>query len=473
MPLGELSAALEHDPFPSRALWSRLRNRIAVVPTRPLYRIAHMGAALAASNLARGGIQFATSLVIARALGRSAFGAWTVASAGASALTVAFDLGFGVLLTREAARNDGRVGRLLADALVARFVLFLPVGVLAYSGVLTSWIGEISPAMLHAAVVLAAASLAYGVIASVCRAAPRPLMSILSIETAGAVLQCAGAAALIARGAGVPALLQLATVVLAVQSAGAVAVWRQTAPTDRLAAPSMRSAWEALRRALPFALTGLVANAQARLGPLLLGVLSGAGEAASFGVATRLVSVARRLPSSAFGAALPVMSQEVRRGSAAPVQEKFARALRWFAAAAAAVFAAGASTIVRLTYGSQFASAATPLLFAGLGLAPTLVNSGRRVYLYAAGRENVVLRWSAAALAIQGLACALLIPRFGAAGAMAGLAIGEAAIWFPLRRVQSRARGSGGAPSAVRDAHGLERCVDGCRRAGDDRSAIS
>jgi len=162
-------------------------------------------------------------------------------------------------------------------------------------------------------------------------------------------------------------------------------------------------------------------------------MVAGTGEVASFGVATRLAGVALRLPSSAFGAALPVLSQEAQRGQAAPAHARFAGALQRFAIGAAAVLIVGASPIVRFAYGSEFAAAATPLVLAGLGLLPTLVNSGRKVYLNASGREHAALRWSAATFVVQIAACLLLIPRYGAAGAMAGLALGEAAIWLPLR----------------------------------------
>src|SRR5438445_779038 len=108
-----------------------------------------MGSALAASNVARGGIRFVTSLVIARAL-------------------------------------------------------FLPIAALASSGATTAWIGGVSAEMVPAAILLAAAGLAYGTFASVCRAAPRPLVSILAIETAGALVQCGGSAVMVTRGAHVP-----------------------------------------------------------------------------------------------------------------------------------------------------------------------------------------------------------------------------------------------------------------------------
>ena len=80
---------------------------------------------------------------------------------------------------------------------------------------------------------------------------------------------------------------------------------------------------------------------------------------------------------------------------------------------------------------------------AGLSLALDEV-----VYLIANDRERVALRWSSVALAIQVFGCAALIPLFGAAGAAAGMAIGEAAVWLPLGQA-GQARGQEGQPMAV------------------------
>ena len=70
---------------------------------------------------------------------------------------------------------------------------------------------------------------------------------------------------------------------------------------------------------------------------------------------------------------------------------------------------------------------------------PSITNSARKVYLYAAGGETIAVRWSAAALAVQIAADAALIPAFGAAGAALAIAISEAAIWLPLRRADPAA----------------------------------
>src|SRR5439155_22261415 len=88
---------------------------------------------------------------------------------------------------------------------------------------------------------------------------------------------------------------------------------RFVAPNDRLARPSWRSVWRQLRRAFPFALTGLVANIQARMAPLVLGYFSSAGELALFAVASRIGRGVRILPQATLTAAMPVFSREILR----------------------------------------------------------------------------------------------------------------------------------------------------------------
>jgi O-antigen/teichoic acid export membrane protein len=89
--------------------------------------------------------------------------------------------------------------------------------------------------------------------------------------------------------------------------------------------------------------------------------------------------------------------------------------------------------ILRLTYGGSFASAAPALAWIGVGLVPSLVNNARKVYLYASGRERAAVQWTAVSLGVQALGSLALIPSFGASGAASAMAIGEAAVWWPLR----------------------------------------
>ena len=111
------------------------------------------------------------------------------------------------------------------------------------------------------------------------------------------------------RGTGIAALLVLAAAVQAMQLAAAAVVWLRLAgsrtgiewpsPAATLVA-TMREAW-------PFAAAGLIANAQLRLAPVLLGFMASPAALAAFGVASRIGGLARMLPQAAFAGALPVL----------------------------------------------------------------------------------------------------------------------------------------------------------------------
>jgi len=404
--------------------------------SRPLQVIAKVGTAFALSNVARGAIRLGTSLVVARGLGPSAFGRWIFCMAWAATLTSVLDLGFGVLLTRDAAR-DRRVGALLGSALAARLGLFVPVGAVFYLA--APRIVAVGTAQeLRAALPLVAVGVAYGCLAAIFRGWTDRLLWILGMETAGVLVQGVLSWLLISRGRGVVDLLWLATFVQVLQFLGASALLaRFRVPGDRIGRPTLAAISGTLGRSMPFALVGFIANAQQRVAPLLLGYLSTSQQVAAFGAAWRLGSTAWALPSAAFAGALPVLAEragEHRSPDADAVKPAFHRALQTFVLVAAAVLALFAPVLLRLTYGADFVSAAPALMCVAVGLVPSLLNASRRVYLYAAGREAVALRWAIVAFVVQVGSCAVFVPRWGAVGAAAGLLLGECTVWWPLQR---------------------------------------
>ncbi len=221
------------------------------------------------------------------------------------------------------------------------------------------------------------------------------------------------------------------------QIATAIACWRVVfGGRGRAQVPSPDALLALLRRALPFAASGIVANVQTRVGPLMLGYLSTPTEVGWFAAASRFGSVARLAPQAVFAGALPVLSHEHGRDreSAERVFHSFDAVLLGASSAVAVGLALFATPVLRLVYGSAFIPAAPALLWVGAGLIPSLSNSGRKVFLYASGGEAVVVRWSAVALLVQLCAGAALIPTLGSAGAAISVALGEAIIWWPLRR---------------------------------------
>ena len=409
-----------------------------------------MSAAFATSNFARMAISFATSLVVGRALGVDDFGRWTLCIAWASLLTSVADFGFGVLLTRDAARDDPGLGRAVAAALVVRAGSLLPVALvfvlmpsLLAADAATAEGFRLVPA-------IAIAGTAYGCLAAVFRAWPRTLVAALGIETAGALGQWAVSWWLVGSGYGLTAILVLAAAIQGLQLAALMVLWFMTPHLrTRLEWPSPAIVVRTLREAWPFAAAGIIANVQGRLAPVLLGFLAAPAAVAAFGVASRIGGLVRILPQSAFAGALPVLSYEARIGTSEAVRARFDRTLFAFAVTAAAGVALLAAPFVSWTYGDGFAAAVVPLIWTGVGLIPTLVNSGRKVYLYASGLERPAVKWSGVALAIQAAACAALIPAFGPSGAAAALAFGETAVWWPLYKVAIKAGELAGSPVGV------------------------
>jgi O-antigen/teichoic acid export membrane protein len=415
----------------------------------PLARIARLSAAFLGSNLARAAIGFGLSFALARGLGAERFGAWILCTAWASTLTVVVDLGFGVLLTRDGARPDAEPGRLLSGALFLRLGLAVPLAASLYAGAafLSSDVETI--AGLRVAALLGTAGAAYGCFGALFRSQPRWLPTVLAAETAWLAIQLAGAVWIVnaaPRGAGTggPGIVPLMTLAVAVQLAQiatGVAGWRRVfGDRGRVGAPVPAALAALLRRALPFAASGIVANVQTRIGPLMLGYFSTPSELGLFGAASRFGSVARLAPQAVFAGALPVLSHEHGRdrASAERVFHTFDRVL----VAAAALMAIGcallAVPVLRLVYGPSFTGAAPALLWISVGLIPLLSNSGRKVFLYASGGEALVVRWSAVALIVQAGLAAVLIPTLGSAGAAVSIAIAEAIIWWPLRTATPR-----------------------------------
>jgi O-antigen/teichoic acid export membrane protein len=235
--------------------------------------------------------------------------------------------------------------------------------------------------------------------------------------------------------------MTLAVVVQLAQILTAVVCWRAVfGSRGRMRWPTRDALATLLRRALPFAAAGIVANLQTRVGPLMLGYLSSQAEIGLFAAASRFGTVARLAPQAVFAGALPVLSHEHGRNrqSAERVFRTFDRILLAAACAAAAGCALFATPLLRLVYGTPFTQAAPALLWIGVGLIPLLTNAGRKVFLYSSGGEGTVVRWSAAALFIQVCAGAALIPSLGSAGAAVSIAIAEALVWWPLRRASPR-----------------------------------
>ena len=401
----------------------------------PLARIASLSAAFLCSNMARAGIGLALALVLGRGLGVDRFGTWILCTAWASTLTAVVDLGLGALLTRDGARSDSDPGALASGALLLRLTAAVPLALAL--AVAASWMSSDPEAVtaLRAAAFLGVAGSAYGCFGALLRAQPRWLPTILAVETAWLAAQVPASWWLVAGGCRVSGLVALAAALQLAQIASALALWDAVFGGGT---PVFRRvpAWRPLlRRALPFAMSGLVANLHARAAALMLGALATPLDIGWFGAASRVARAVKLAPQAVFAGALPVLAHEFGRdeASAARTSATLDRALATASIAAAAICSVAAPLILRVVFGPSFAGAAPTLVWTAIGMVPALTNSARKVALIAAGRETLVVRWSAVALALQAVAAAALIPTVGSIGAALAIGIAEAGVWLPLR----------------------------------------
>jgi O-antigen/teichoic acid export membrane protein len=290
-------------------------------------------------------------------------------------------------------------------------------------------------AALRAAAFLGVAGSAYGCFGALFRAQPRWLPTILAIETAWLAVQVPASWWLVAGGNGLSALVALAAVLQLAQIVTALALWRAVFGSGAPVFGRVAACRALLRRALPFAVSGLVANLHARAAALMLGALATPVDIGWFGAASRVARAVKLAPQAVFAGALPVLALEFGRdeASAARASATLDRALAMTSIGAAAICSVAAPLILRVVFGPSFAGAAPTLVCTAVGIVPALTNSARKVALFAAGREAVVVRWSTVALALQAVAAAALIPIFGSIGAALAIGIAEAAVWLPLR----------------------------------------
>ena len=431
----------------------------------PLARIARLSAAFLGSNIVRGGVAFALSLVLGRALGVERFGRWVLCSTWASTLTVLADLGLGMLLTRDGARvagsgfrvagslgsrgslgSQGSMGSLCGGAVVIR-ALAAVAGALAMI-VGASWLAGDPETVrgLQMAAILGVAGAVYGCFGAAFRSQPAWVPAILTLETAWHAAQLAVSWLLLraAPSTGIPLLIAVAVVVQVAQIVSALALWRAAfGHAGRLRITSWSETRAIVRRALPFAGIGVIANLQTRLAPLMLGYLATQTELGAFGAAAKFGATARLAPGAIFAGALPVLSEEHATRDDARASAAFGSFDRAFAIVAVATALPGilfARPLLALVYGRAFVTAAPALACLCVGLIPMLTNSAAKIALYAAGAERDAIVWSGTSLAIQALSGAAFIPRFGALGAAAAIALAETLIWLPLRRARTAAR---------------------------------
>ena len=122
-----------------------------------------------------------------------------------------------------------------------------------------------------------------------------------------------------------------------------------------------------------------------------LGFLAAPAALATFGVAWRLGGLVRMLPQAALAAALPVLSQEARRGASSALRTRFDRTLLAFSLASAPIVIRARLAARARTDGENFAVPSQPLVWYGIWLGAQLATVGGKVYFYISGFEALAV----------------------------------------------------------------------------------
>jgi O-antigen/teichoic acid export membrane protein len=188
-------------------------------------------------------------------------------------------------------------------------------------------------------------------------------------------------------------------------------------------------AWFLFKEAIPLAVTNVLAILYFRIGTLYLFRYSGAGEAGIFTSSSQIVEALYLIPMAVVGASFPIICR------AAPDPEKLAlafekvtSALVFIALFVAATGTVVSSTIVRVLFGSAYVSSGLLLRLLIWTVVPTFLHYALAYFLIAIGKQQIV-PISAFVGVFVSLTCNfLLVPRFGALGAVYSSAATEVCI---------------------------------------------
>ncbi len=215
--------------------------------------------------------------------------------------------------------------------------------------------------------------------------------------------------------------------------------WRRSIAEREHGAVSFRGL---LRFSLPMLLTGVMWAAVSQLDVTFVGGVLGARAAGLYAPVSRMVEWIVTGFSFAGAYLLPPLTAAVADDDSAEVRRLYHSTSRWGLAVAApllGVIVATPTSALRLLYGSPYAGLGTIARILALGAVAHVALGYNGLVLEAHGRPAALAVRSGLALGLNVVACAVLIPRFGLAGAawstaVALLTLNAMNSWFLFRR---------------------------------------
>ncbi len=434
-------------------------SEVAVPPTGgSARRIARNAALRSVAEIIGKVATFVMFVAVARKLGPTGFGDLTFALALAGQLLVIFGFGVDTVVAREAARNPGLLGGLMANALVLKAVAMVPA-LLVTAAVVQ--IGSYSTDV-RLATYLIFVSVAVDTLENAWNAAfqARERLEFVSaivvfqrVVTGGVVVAVLAVGAGVVSISGVFLVVSVATILLAMWLLRFVASPRWSVERERLV--------PLFRAGLPIGIVILLFTLLLRVDTVLLSLLADNREVGIYGAAFRLFEATMFLSWSFSGAIFPWLSRkhveshaELARGYEAGLVVMLS-----LLTPIGVAYALLAEPIVHLLYGTRYDAAILPLRLLGVVVVAYGVNSFTSSALAAHDRPGLMHR-TLALVAAQNIAMnAALIPPYGATGAAVSaavsglllgvLSIGQAAVALKNVRLSRVAAGPAAGAAAM------------------------
>ena len=182
-----------------------------------------------------------------------------------------------------------------------------------------------------------------------------------------------------------------------------------------------------LRASLPLGVNGGLQMLSPRVEFLVLSALASDRDTGVFLAALRVLEFLGVVPNAVVQGAMPALTREAL-GGGARVRERTAVTMALVATPAAVGLALVAGGVVSLLYGGAYSDSAAPLRLLAAAVVPLFMNALLSWALLARGRASWLPRLTAARVALALVFALSLVPGFGPMGAAAGLVGAEWAL---------------------------------------------
>lgn len=395
-------------------------------------RLARKSLWLVLGRTAGDGLSFLYYLLLARTYEAEGIGAYSFAFAVAALAGLAVNYGFRHLLTREAARDAASVRHVASSVFTVQAGTAVVLGAgIAVGATLAGLSGETRTLLVLAFASVALQEIGGSFVAYLEGA--EAMGTSAWLEVASRVVLFLSIIGLLAIDA------DLSLVMMAHVLAGLLylmgAVWRSRVLYGRLWSSVDRGlSLRLVRSSLPFLAAGALYTLYARVDIIMLHHFHGEAETGLYAVAYKLVSTPIFVAFLIGTAVFPALVRSARED---PLERDtlFLGSRRWIALVAAAgmmLFLVIGDHLTVFLFGPEF-GASGPLVrwMAGIFFAECLAVAYWR-FLYALDREHLVLGLRAASVALNVVLNLLLIPRWGAYGAVWASLVSEGGLLLGL-----------------------------------------